>query len=175
MGIVPTADDKGYFLVGSDGGVFAFGDAPLRESLPGLGIHMKDIVGIVPTADDKGYFLVGSDGGVFAFGDAGFEDSLPGLGVHVNDIMGIAVNATGRVLAGRRRWLGVRPGQRPVPRRPRRSERHADRRHRRHPHGQRLLASRQERLGLHLQRQVLRLTAGAQRVGRQCRGHRAHP
>ncbi len=95
VGIVPTADDKGYFLVGSDGGVFAFGDAPFENSLPGLGIHVKDIVGIVPTADDKGYFLVGSDGGVFAFGDAGFEDSLPGLGVHVHDIMGIAVNATG--------------------------------------------------------------------------------
>ena len=53
VGIVPTATDAGYFLVGSDGGVFAFGDAPFENSLPGLGVHVHDIVGIVPTADDR--------------------------------------------------------------------------------------------------------------------------
>ena len=83
VGIVPTADERGYFLVGSDGGVFAFGDAPFENSLPGLHVNVNDIVGIVPTTDDRGYFLVGSDGGVFAFGDAGFENSLPGLGIHI--------------------------------------------------------------------------------------------
>jgi hypothetical protein len=82
-----------YDLVGSDGGVFVFGiSAGFYGSLPGLGVHVNDIVGIVPTSDDKGYFLVGSDGGTFAFGDAAFEGSLPGLGVHVNDIVGIALN-----------------------------------------------------------------------------------
>ncbi len=34
-GIVPTSDNRGYFLVGQDGGVFAFGDAPFLGSLPG--------------------------------------------------------------------------------------------------------------------------------------------
>jgi hypothetical protein len=90
VGIVPTADGKGYFLVGSDGGVFAFGDAPFENSLPGEHVSVNDIVGIVPTKDDKGYFLVGADGGVFAFGDAPFENSLPGQGTHVNNIVGIA-------------------------------------------------------------------------------------
>ncbi|HEY3940963.1 MAG TPA: hypothetical protein VGL60_00640, partial [Acidimicrobiales bacterium] len=79
-----------YDMVGSDGGVFVFGQAGgFFGSLPGLGVRVNNIKGIVPTADEKGYFLVGSDGGVFAFGDAPFENSLPGIGVHVNNIVGI--------------------------------------------------------------------------------------
>ena len=77
-GIVPTADDQGYFLVGRDGGVFAFGGSRLENSLPGIGVTTNDIVGIVPTADDGGYGLVGSDGSVYAFGDAPFYGSLGG-------------------------------------------------------------------------------------------------
>jgi hypothetical protein len=90
VGMVTTADNKGYYLVGSDGGVFAFGDATFDGSLPGIGVHVNDIVGIALTANDGGYFLVGKDGGVFAFGDAPFEGSLPGLGTHVNNIVGFA-------------------------------------------------------------------------------------
>ncbi len=65
------------------------GDDMGQGSLPGLGVHVNDIVGVVPTADGKGYFLVGADGGVFTFGDAPFYGSLPGLGVHVDDIVGV--------------------------------------------------------------------------------------
>ncbi len=96
VGIVPTLDQKGYWLVGHDGGVFAFGDAGYVGSLPGLGIHVSDIVAIVPTSTDKGYWLVGRDGGVFAFGDATYVQSLPGLHVSVNDIVGIAPTATNK-------------------------------------------------------------------------------
>jgi hypothetical protein len=46
---VTTSDDQGYWLIGGDGGIFAFGDAPFVGSLPGLGIHITDIVGAVPT------------------------------------------------------------------------------------------------------------------------------
>ena len=65
-------------MVGSDGGVFAFGDAGFVGSLPGLGVHVNNIVGIVADRDGKGYWMVGADGGVFAFGDAGFVGSVPG-------------------------------------------------------------------------------------------------
>jgi hypothetical protein len=78
----------GYDLVGSDGGVFVF-HGGFYGSLPGLGIHVDNVVGIVPSSDDKGYFLVGADGGVFSFGDTMYEGSLPGLGVHVKDVVGI--------------------------------------------------------------------------------------
>jgi IPT/TIG domain len=87
---------QGYWMVGSDGGVFAFGDAGFVGSLPGIGVHVNDIVGVVPTKDSGGYWMVGRDGGVFAFGDAGFVGSLPGLGVHVNDIVGVVPTPTGK-------------------------------------------------------------------------------
>jgi uncharacterized repeat protein (TIGR01451 family) len=86
----PTQTLSGsYDLVGSDGGVFAFGSSPFYGSLPKLGIAVHNIVGIVPTSNEEGYYLVGSDGGVFAFGNATYEKSLPQLGVAVNDIVGI--------------------------------------------------------------------------------------
>ena len=47
VGIVVTPDSQGYNLIGSDGGVFSFGDAD--GSLPGLGIHVNNVVGAVPT------------------------------------------------------------------------------------------------------------------------------
>ncbi len=87
---------QGYWMVGKDGGVFAFGDAGFVGSLPGLGVHVSDIVGVVPTKDSGGYWMVGADGGVFAFGDAGFVGSLPGLGVHVNDVVAVVPTPTGK-------------------------------------------------------------------------------
>jgi hypothetical protein len=115
-----VATPTGYDLVGSDGGVFAFGGG-FYGSLPGLGVHVTNIVGIVSSSDFHGYFLVGSDGGVFALGDAPFEGSLPGLGVHVNDIVGIVpsgdnqgyflVGADGGVFAfGDSQYEGSVPG-----------------------------------------------------------------
>ena len=49
IGIVPTADGQEYWVIGSDGGIFAFGDAPFVGSLLGLDIHVADIVGAAPT------------------------------------------------------------------------------------------------------------------------------
>ena len=83
-----TTQATGYDLVGSDGGVFVF-HGGFYGSLPGLGIHVDNVVGIAPAANYGGYYLVGSDGGVFSFGDTAYEGSLPGLGIHVNDVVGI--------------------------------------------------------------------------------------
>ena len=106
MGITPTADEGGYWLVGSDGGVFAFGDAGFYGSVPGIGLapagttagrHLNAVVvGVVPSLDDKGYFMVGSDGGVFAFGDAEFEGSCPGIGGCSGPAVAVAPDASGR-------------------------------------------------------------------------------
>jgi hypothetical protein len=51
VSIVPTADGAGYWLIGSDGGVFAFGDAGFVGSLPGLTppVKVSNVVGAVPT------------------------------------------------------------------------------------------------------------------------------
>ncbi len=74
----PTFDGKGYWLVASDGGVFAFGDALFYGSTGGLPLT-KPVVGMAATPDGKGYWLVASDGGVFAFGDALFYGSTGGI------------------------------------------------------------------------------------------------
>jgi hypothetical protein len=95
-GTAPTAGNTaGYWMVGADGSVFSFG-APFEGSLPGIGVHVKNIVAVVPTSDSKGYWMIGSDGGVFAFGDAGFVGSLPGLKVHVSNIVGVVPTSTGK-------------------------------------------------------------------------------
>ena len=64
----------GYWLFGSDGGVFTFGDAGFFGSAGSLRLS-KPIVGMAATPDGKGYWLVASDGGVFTFGDAAFFGS----------------------------------------------------------------------------------------------------
>jgi Platelet-activating factor acetylhydrolase, isoform II len=84
-----ASDGAGYLLAAADGGVYAFGDAAFEGSLPGLGVHVADVVAIRPTPDGAGYWLVGSDGGIFAFGDAPYPASLPGLGVHVSNVVGV--------------------------------------------------------------------------------------
>ncbi|HTT86309.1 MAG TPA: G1 family glutamic endopeptidase [Acidimicrobiales bacterium] len=91
------APSSGYDLVGRDGGVFVFGSGSgFYGSLPGIHVHVSNIVGMVATNDDRGYFLVGSDGGVFAFGDAPFMGSLPGERVHIDDVVGIIPTADDR-------------------------------------------------------------------------------
>ena len=72
-----TANGNGYWLVGSDGGVFGF-RAPFYGSLARPGA-IQTIVGIAATPSGRGYWLVGSDGGVFAFGNAQFRGSAAGL------------------------------------------------------------------------------------------------
>ena len=55
----------GYWLVGSDGGIFSFGSAQFYGSTGSLKLQ-RPVVGIVPTKDDGGYWLDASDGGVFS-------------------------------------------------------------------------------------------------------------
>ena len=71
---------EGYWLVGSDGGIFSFGSANFYGSTGSLHLQ-RPVVGIVTTADHGGYWLDASDGGVFSFGDTSFYGSIPGLGI----------------------------------------------------------------------------------------------
>ena len=107
VSIQPTPDGHGYWLVGPDGSVFAFGDAGFYGSLPSaLGTRIVPstphagalgsravvgtghaaevpIVGFAPTADGHGYSMVADDGTVYSFGDARFLGSLPSVGIQV--------------------------------------------------------------------------------------------
>jgi hypothetical protein len=70
VGMVPSYDGRGYFLVGADGGVFAFGDAAYEGSCPGIGGCAGAAVAVMPDASGQGYWLVTATGHVYTFGDA---------------------------------------------------------------------------------------------------------
>jgi hypothetical protein len=69
VGSAAAPGRTGYWLVGGDGGVFAFGTAQFYGSAATLPLN-QPVVGIVPTADGGGYWLIAADGGVFAYGNA---------------------------------------------------------------------------------------------------------
>ncbi|HEX2699195.1 MAG TPA: hypothetical protein VHM89_03195 [Acidimicrobiales bacterium] len=90
----PLRPGPAYWLVGSDGGVFAFGragfaggtsDTPLRSSVAGMAN--------TPTAE--GYWLAARDGGVFAFGDAPFLGGASEVALN-NPIVDIAATPSGQ-------------------------------------------------------------------------------
>ncbi len=94
VSIIATPDGGGYYLIGADGGVFAYGDATYYGSLPGMKITPNQpIVGAALTADGKGYYLVGKDGGVFTFGDAQFYGSTGAIKLNA-PIVGMAIDPT---------------------------------------------------------------------------------
>ena len=72
VGMVPSDDDGGYFMVASDGGVFAFGDAHFAGSCPGIGGCSGAAVAVMPDASGNGYWLVTQTGNVYTFGDASY-------------------------------------------------------------------------------------------------------
>jgi hypothetical protein len=72
VGMVPSVDGGGYFMVAADGGVFAFGDAKFEGSCPGIGGCSGAAVSVMPDSSGRGYWVVTSTGGVYSFGDAPF-------------------------------------------------------------------------------------------------------
>jgi lysophospholipase L1-like esterase len=69
-----TVNGAGYWMVASDGGIFAFGNAPFLGSTGGINLN-SPIAGMAATPDGGGYWLVGQDSGVFTFGNATFSGS----------------------------------------------------------------------------------------------------
>jgi hypothetical protein len=72
VGMVPTFDRGGYFMVASDGGVFTFGDAKFEGSCPAIGGCSGAAVSVTPDASGNGYWLVTATGHVYTFGDAAY-------------------------------------------------------------------------------------------------------
>jgi hypothetical protein len=97
VGMVPSSDGGGYFMVGGDGGVFAFGDARFVGSCPGIGGCAGAAVAVMPDATGDGYWLVTATGHVYAFGDAPYEGA-PGP-------QAVPVSAAVRTSDGRGYWI----------------------------------------------------------------------
>ena len=101
VGIAPTPDGEGYWLVDSTGNVEAFGDARTYGSLTAMDVRPPaPVVGIARTADGNGYWLADEEGHIYSFGDAGLYGSglakLPGR----QPITGLAATPDGKGL-----WL----------------------------------------------------------------------
>jgi hypothetical protein len=103
VGIAQAPDSAGYWLVGSDGGVFSFGSAHFYGSTGAIHLN-QPIVGMAPTPTGHGYWLVASDGGVFSFGDAQFYGSTGSLVLN-KPVVGMAPTPTGRGY-----WLAASDG-----------------------------------------------------------------
>ena len=84
---------KGYWLVASDGGIFAYGDATFYGSTGSMHLN-QPVVGMAAAPGGSGYWLVASDGGIFAYGQAAFWGSTGSL--HLNEpIVGMAALPSG--------------------------------------------------------------------------------
>ncbi len=70
--LVPDPDGTGYWLVASDGGIFAFA-ADFYGSMGAVRLN-RPVSGMVGFS--RGYLMVAEDGGIFSFGDASFHGSL---------------------------------------------------------------------------------------------------
>jgi hypothetical protein len=94
VGITSTPKGDGYWLVGSDGGIFSFGKAVFLGSTGNIALN-QPIVGMATTPSGNGYWLVASDGGIFAYGDAAFYGSTGNISLN-RPIVGMATTPTGK-------------------------------------------------------------------------------
>ena len=89
----PAPDPAGYWIVGSDGGVYAYGSAAFKGSTGAMKLN-RPVVGLAPTPRGEGYWLVASDGGIFSFGDASFRGSTGAIALN-KPIVGMTSTPSG--------------------------------------------------------------------------------
>jgi len=94
---------NGYWLVGADGAVFAFGGADDYGSMAGTKL-VSPIVGTAATSSGRGYWMAAADGGVFDFGDAPFHGAMGGTPLN-KPVVGMAATPDGGGY-----WLVARDG-----------------------------------------------------------------
>jgi hypothetical protein len=85
---------NGYWTVGADGRVNAFGGARFYGDLRGVALAAP-VVASARTPTGRGYWLASADGGVFAFGDARYYGSMGGRRLN-RPIVGMAAVPSGR-------------------------------------------------------------------------------
>ena len=103
VGITLAGYGRGYWALGSGGGVFSYGDAHFLGSLA-TDHRSRQMAGIAATPSGDGYWLASKDGDVFSFGDARFYGSL-GKADLKTTVVGIASLPDGRGY-----WLATADG-----------------------------------------------------------------
>ena len=84
----------GYWMVGTDGGIFTEAGAKYYGSMGGKYLNAP-IVGMAANPTGTGYWMVGADGGVFSFGAVKFYGSMGGQRLNA-PIVGITSTPDGR-------------------------------------------------------------------------------
>ncbi|MBW3590149.1 MAG: N-acetylmuramoyl-L-alanine amidase [Actinobacteria bacterium] len=84
---------SGYWIMGSDGGIFTYGNAKFYGSTGAMRLNQPP-VGMDATPTGDGYWLVASDGGIFAFGGARFQGSTGNIRLN-KPIVDMASTPTG--------------------------------------------------------------------------------
>jgi len=93
-GFTSAGPAAGYWLVGTDGGIFAYGDASFLGSTGNIKLT-RPAVGMAATPSGDGYWVVTSDGGVFNYGDAPFAGSTGALKLN-QPVVGLAPTPSGQ-------------------------------------------------------------------------------
>lgn len=89
----PSASERGYWVLGTDGGVFTYGAAPYYGSTGGMRLNAPALqMAARPQGD--GYWLVAGDGGIFSFGAARFHGSMGAARLN-QPIVGMAATPSG--------------------------------------------------------------------------------
>jgi hypothetical protein len=107
----PTVTDSsvgtrsGYWMLGVDGAVYAFGDAQYYGDASTVLPRSTSAVHIEATPDSNGYWIVSNAGDVFTFGDARFLGARPGLGP------GESVSSLSSTASGAGYWLFTSKGR----------------------------------------------------------------
>src|ERR1700730_12915782 len=92
--VAAPAGGLGYWLTGSDGGIFNYGSAGFFGSTGAVKLN-KPIVAMAPTPSGMGYLLAASDGGIFSFGSASFFGSTGSMKLN-KPIVGMAAAPDGK-------------------------------------------------------------------------------
>jgi Cu/Zn superoxide dismutase len=93
-GFTTTGPAAGYWLVGTDGGIFAYGDASFLGSTGNIKLA-RPAVGMAATPSGDGYWVVASDGGVFNYGDAPYAGSTGAIKLN-QPVVGLAPTPSGQ-------------------------------------------------------------------------------
>jgi ribosomal protein L24E len=89
-----TPDGGGYWMLGSDGGIFTYGNATFYGSTGNIHLN-QPIVAMARTPDGAGYWLVAADGGIFSYGDAKFYGSTGNITLN-KPIVGMTATSDGK-------------------------------------------------------------------------------
>ena len=76
VGMARAANAGGYWMVASDGGIFAFGNAPFLGSTGSIKLNQPIVSMAAPLSGD-GYWMFAADGGVFSYGSARYYGGTP--------------------------------------------------------------------------------------------------